>query len=58
MRATATAIGANPVGYLIPCHRVIRHTGELGQYRWVALRKAALLGWEAARAGKSSPLYL
>jgi len=49
VRAAGTAIGANPVGYLIPCHRVIRQTGELGQYRWGATRKAALLGWEAAR---------
>jgi AraC family transcriptional regulator of adaptative response/methylated-DNA-[protein]-cysteine methyltransferase len=48
VRATGTAIGANPVGYLIPCHRVIRGTGELGQYRWGTSRKAALLGWEAA----------
>ena len=50
VRATGTAVGANPVGYLIPCHRVIRGTGELGQYRWGAPRKAALLGWEAAWA--------
>ncbi|MCI1187400.1 methylated-DNA--[protein]-cysteine S-methyltransferase [Hymenobacter sp. DH14] len=49
VRAAGTAIGANPVAYLIPCHRVIRGTGELGQYRWGASRKAALLGWEAAR---------
>jgi AraC family transcriptional regulator of adaptative response/methylated-DNA-[protein]-cysteine methyltransferase len=50
VRAAGTAIGANPVGYLIPCHRVIRGTGELGQYRWGTTRKAALLGWEAAQA--------
>ena len=49
VRAAGTAIGANPVGYLIPCHRVIRGTGELGQYRWGTTRKAALLGWETAR---------
>ena len=49
VRAAGTAIGANPVGYLRPCHRVIRGTGELGQYRWGATRKAALLGCEAAR---------
>ncbi|MBF9140139.1 bifunctional transcriptional activator/DNA repair enzyme AdaA [Hymenobacter properus] len=49
VRAAGTAIGANPVAYLIPCHRVIRGTGALGQYRWGAPRKAALLGWEAAR---------
>jgi AraC family transcriptional regulator of adaptative response/methylated-DNA-[protein]-cysteine methyltransferase len=50
VRAAGTAIGANPVGYLIPCHRVIRQTGDLGQYRWGTPRKAALLGWECARA--------
>ncbi|WP_201982315.1 methylated-DNA--[protein]-cysteine S-methyltransferase [Hymenobacter rubidus] len=49
VRAAGTATGANPVAYLIPCHRVIRQTGELGQYRWGAPRKAALVGWEAAR---------
>jgi AraC family transcriptional regulator of adaptative response/methylated-DNA-[protein]-cysteine methyltransferase len=48
VRAVGTAIGANPVGYLIPCHRVIRNGGELGQYRWGATRKAMLVGWEAA----------
>ncbi|MBH8569139.1 methylated-DNA--[protein]-cysteine S-methyltransferase [Microvirga sp. STS02] len=49
VRAAGTAIGANPVAYLIPCHRVIRGTGALGQYRWDSTRKAALLGCEAAR---------
>ena len=53
VRAAGTAIGANPVGYLIPCHRVIRQTGELGQYRWGAMRKAALVGWEMARTEAS-----
>jgi AraC family transcriptional regulator of adaptative response/methylated-DNA-[protein]-cysteine methyltransferase len=48
-RAVGTAIGANPVGYLIPCHRVIRATGELGGYRWGTLRKTVMLGWEAAQ---------
>ncbi|WP_229310593.1 methylated-DNA--[protein]-cysteine S-methyltransferase [Larkinella arboricola] len=47
-RAVGTAIGSNPVGYLIPCHRVIRKTGLFGNYRWGATRKVALLGWEAA----------
>ncbi|MBC6990243.1 MULTISPECIES: bifunctional transcriptional activator/DNA repair enzyme AdaA [Hymenobacter] len=50
VRAVGTAIGSNPIGYLIPCHRVIRQTGELGQYRWGSTRKAALIGWEAAHA--------
>lgn len=49
VRAAGTACGLNPVGYLIPCHRVIRQSGELGQYRWGIPRKTALLGWEMAR---------
>jgi AraC family transcriptional regulator of adaptative response/methylated-DNA-[protein]-cysteine methyltransferase len=48
-RAVGTAIGANPVAWLIPCHRVIRESGALGGYRWGPERKAAMLGWEAAR---------
>jgi AraC family transcriptional regulator of adaptative response/methylated-DNA-[protein]-cysteine methyltransferase len=47
-RAVGAAIGANPVAWLIPCHRVIRESGVLGGYRWGAARKAAMLGWEAA----------
>jgi AraC family transcriptional regulator of adaptative response/methylated-DNA-[protein]-cysteine methyltransferase len=47
-RAVGSAIGANPIGWLIPCHRVIRASGELSRYRWGAVRKAAMLGWEAA----------
>lgn len=48
-RAVGTAVGANPVAYLIPCHRVLRQGGELGGYCWGAERKRAMLGWEAAR---------
>lgn len=48
-RAVGTAIGSNPVGYLIPCHRVIRKTGLFGNYRWGTTRKTALLGWEAVK---------
>ncbi len=51
-RAVGTAVGANPVAYLIPCHRVIRATGALTGYRWGAARKAAMLGWEAAHSGQ------
>lgn len=53
-RAVGTAIGANQIGYLIPCHRIIRESGESGQYRWGAERKAAMLGWEASRLAASS----
>jgi AraC family transcriptional regulator of adaptative response/methylated-DNA-[protein]-cysteine methyltransferase len=54
-RAVGSAVGQNPVAYLIPCHRVIRGTGVLGEYRWGSARKKALLGWEAARLGRTQP---
>ncbi len=46
-RAVGSAIGKNPIAFLIPCHRVIRGSGMLGGYRWGLPRKAAILGWEA-----------
>ncbi len=49
-RAVGTAIGSNPVAFLIPCHRVIQSTGLFGGYMWGINRKAAMIGWEAARA--------
>ncbi len=48
-RAVGTAIGDNPVAFLIPCHRVIQSTGIFGQYMWGAKRKTAILGWEAVK---------
>ncbi len=48
-RSVGTAIGSNPVAFLIPCHRVIKSNGEIGQYHWGATRKNAIIGWEAAR---------
>lgn len=48
-RAVGSAIGANPIALLIPCHRVIQSTGNFGQYHWGTTRKSALLGWEAAQ---------
>ncbi|MBB6109950.1 AraC family transcriptional regulator, regulatory protein of adaptative response / methylated-DNA-[protein]-cysteine methyltransferase [Mucilaginibacter lappiensis] len=47
-RAVGSAIGANPVAFLIPCHRVIKSTGESGGYHWGPTRKSAIIGWEAA----------
>jgi AraC family transcriptional regulator of adaptative response/methylated-DNA-[protein]-cysteine methyltransferase len=47
-RAVGTAVGANPVAFLIPCLRVIRSTGVIGEYLWGSARKTAILGWEAA----------
>ena len=53
-RAVGTAIGDNPVAFLIPCHRVIRSTGELGGYHWGLTRKTAIIGWEAAQLHKEA----
>jgi AraC family transcriptional regulator, regulatory protein of adaptative response / methylated-DNA-[protein]-cysteine methyltransferase len=47
-RAVGSAVGANPLAFIIPCHRVIRETGVLGNYRWDPVRKRAMLGWELA----------
>ncbi|TKK66136.1 methylated-DNA--[protein]-cysteine S-methyltransferase [Ilyomonas limi] len=48
-RAVGTAIGSNPVAFLIPCHRVIQSTGTLGGYMWGSTRKAVMIGWESAK---------
>lgn len=45
-RAVGTAIGDNPVAFLIPCHRVIQSSGALGGYHWGVNRKTAMIGWE------------
>mgnify|MGYP000688786882 CR=1 FL=1 len=41
------AVAQNPVAFLIPCHRVLRESGEFGGYRWGADRKRAICAWEA-----------
>ena len=48
-RAVGTAIGSNPVAFLIPCHRVIQSTGDFGGYMWGNTRKTAMIGWERAK---------
>ena len=48
-RAVGSAVGDNPVSFLIPCHRVIRSSGVLGEYHWGPARKKAMIGWEAVR---------
>lgn len=50
-RAVGGAVGANPVSFLIPCHRVIRDNGTIHGYEWGVPRKRAILAWEAARFG-------
>jgi AraC family transcriptional regulator of adaptative response/methylated-DNA-[protein]-cysteine methyltransferase len=54
-RAVGSALAANTIGYLIPCHRVIRESGESGHYRWGDERKVAMLAWEAAASTPSGP---
>lgn len=48
-RAVGTAIGSNPVAFIIPCHRVIRSSGNMGGYMWGNTRKTAIIGWESAK---------
>lgn len=48
-RAVGTAIGSNPVAFLIPCHRVIQSSGNFGGYMWGPTRKTAIIGWESAK---------
>ncbi len=48
-RAVASAVAANQVAFLIPCHRVLRKSGAIGEYRWGHTRKQAMFGWEAAQ---------
>jgi len=52
MQAVGSAVGSNHIAYLIPCHRVIRKDGVLGEYRWDSARKKGIVGWEMARGLK------
>lgn len=54
-RAVGTAVGRNPVSWLIPCHRALRKSGALGGYHWGLPVKRALLAWESARAEADGP---
>jgi AraC family transcriptional regulator, regulatory protein of adaptative response / methylated-DNA-[protein]-cysteine methyltransferase len=49
MQAVGSAVGSNHIAYLIPCHRVIRKDGILGEYRWESTRKKSIIGWEMAK---------
>jgi AraC family transcriptional regulator of adaptative response/methylated-DNA-[protein]-cysteine methyltransferase len=53
-RAVGTALSQNPIGFLIPCHRVLRSTGEIGGYRWGVERKKAIIAWEACGSRSDS----
>jgi AraC family transcriptional regulator of adaptative response/methylated-DNA-[protein]-cysteine methyltransferase len=63
-RAVGAAVGQNPLAYLIPCHRVIRETGVIGDYHWGPIRKRAIIAWESSQtrdrwhvAGDEKPRY-
>ncbi len=52
-RAVGTALASNKIGFLIPCHRVIKASGEMGAYRWGSERKLSMYVWEKKRQGSS-----
>ncbi len=53
VRAVASGVARNPVGLIVPCHRIMRSDGSVGEYHWGSERKAAILAWEqTARRGK------
>ncbi len=56
-RAVGTAVGDNPVAFLIPCHRVIKSTGSIGNYRWRPERKRAMIGWEGMQTDTEQQTY-
>lgn len=51
-RAVGSAVGRNPISFVVPCHRVLRGDGQLGGYHWGLTRKRALIGWETGRAAQ------
>ncbi len=50
-RAVGSAVGRNPISFVVPCHRVLRKSGALGGYHWGIARKQAIIGWEAGLTG-------
>jgi AraC family transcriptional regulator of adaptative response/methylated-DNA-[protein]-cysteine methyltransferase len=52
LRAVGSAVGHNPVAFIIPCHRVIQSSGTFGNYHWGPVRKTAIIGWEAAKTNR------
>jgi AraC family transcriptional regulator, regulatory protein of adaptative response / methylated-DNA-[protein]-cysteine methyltransferase len=53
-RAVGSAVGRNPISFVVPCHRVLRGDGTLGGYHWGLTRKRALIGWETGRLTHST----
>jgi AraC family transcriptional regulator, regulatory protein of adaptative response / methylated-DNA-[protein]-cysteine methyltransferase len=54
-RAVGSAVGRNPISFVVPCHRVLRGDGQLGGYHWGLTRKRALIGWETGRTSGLQP---
>ncbi len=52
-RAVGSAVGRNPISFIVPCHRVLRRDGGLGGYHWGVTRKRAIIGWEAGQLTKA-----
>lgn len=52
-RAVGSAVGRNPISFVVPCHRVLRGDGSLGGYHWGLTRKRALIGWESGRVSSA-----
>ena len=52
-RAVGSAVGRNPLSFVVPCHRVLRGDGSLGGYHWGLTRKRALIGWETGRVASA-----
>ncbi|MGI9407404.1 MAG: methylated-DNA--[protein]-cysteine S-methyltransferase, partial [Hyphomicrobiaceae bacterium] len=48
-RAVGSAVGRNPLSFVVPCHRAMRKDGSLGGYHWGITRKQAIIGWEKGR---------
>lgn len=57
-RAVGSAVGDNPIAWLIPCHRVIRKTGVISHYHWGRPRKLAMIGWEAVRVANRAEMVM
>lgn len=54
-RAVGSAIGSNPIAFIIPCHRVIQSSGKISGYLWGEVKKKAIIGWEAAKIERELP---
>lgn len=58
VRAVASAVARNPISVIVPCHRIIRNDGNIGQYHWGAERKRAIIMWESEQCGNNTRIIL